>query len=524
MNEAKKGKKAFPAAAVGIAAILLLAGGAFVAMNGGSSKKDGGTPAGNLMRAVTGQTPEAPEKIDGNTESIDPDSFASLSDFLGRIQKKKGVDLDLSKEPFVIVIKGDKGDTYVPIDRELIENEEVNANRKALNAAISDIFDAYKNGKIYRTKNSQGAGTKIGFGKEYAHPFSSTINGIHSLDASMYDIRKELESKERLSKFGSEVLAYLYEFEGRFDKTEEVREKACKEYPDTCKMKLTTYVVGKARDQAGNPVSGAKITLQNDEAVTTTTKEDGSYELKFETYPLSHLHLKAQYPGHSDGYADSLVNFYSGAPYFYDVKDFVLNKANVVAESDSAPTDGDYYVFRTQQSEYRVPKNGLKYEDGRAFPGGKFSVYMYEFKKSDNIDSLANSPTFQPVQGYVGNLMKTFGMPYIQFFDENGKELFVHSSNPMILKNKIYHMKELYENHDKIYEALTKEDMEFLVKYSKEKGGFPIDFKFQVENNLLRWPAWWALDRKRGVWDNIGSRVIDVDGTIETPFYSVKDF
>ena len=60
-------------------------------------------------------------------------------------------------------------------------------------------------------------------------------------------------------------------------------------------------------------------------------------------------------------------------------------------------------------------------------------------------------------------------MPYIQFFDSNTKEeLFVKSSNPMILQNNIYHMKELYDNYDQIYEALTKEDMKYLVEKSKE--------------------------------------------------------
>jgi len=55
-------------------------------------------------------------------------------------------------------------------------------------------------------------------------------------------------------------------------------------------------------------------------------------------------------------------------------------------------------------------------------------------------------------------------MPYIQIFDNlNKEELFIKSSNPMILQNQVYHMKELYENHDKIYEALTKDDMKFLV-------------------------------------------------------------
>jgi hypothetical protein len=60
-------------------------------------------------------------------------------------------------------------------------------------------------------------------------------------------------------------------------------------------------------------------------------------------------------------------------------------------------------------------------------------------------------------------------MPYIQFINpDNKEELFIMSSNPMILQNQIYHMKELYENFDKIYEAITDEDMKFLVEKSNE--------------------------------------------------------
>jgi hypothetical protein len=43
-------------------------------------------------------------------------------------------------------------------------------------------------------------------------------------------------------------------------------------------------------------------------------------------------------------------------------------------------------------------------------------------------------------------------MPYIQLFDrDKNEELFIYSSNPMILQNQVYHMKELYEDYDKLY-------------------------------------------------------------------------
>jgi hypothetical protein len=60
-------------------------------------------------------------------------------------------------------------------------------------------------------------------------------------------------------------------------------------------------------------------------------------------------------------------------------------------------------------------------------------------------------------------------MPYIQFVDKKSeKELYIKSSNPMILQNQIYHMKELYKNADQIYSEITDEDMQFLVDKSNE--------------------------------------------------------
>ncbi|MDR0772321.1 MAG: hypothetical protein LBF15_04775 [Candidatus Peribacteria bacterium] len=122
---------------------------------------------------------------------------------------------------------------------------------------------------------------------------------------------------------------------------------------------------------------------------------------------------------------------------------------------------------------------------------------MYQFTKQTDTTYLLENDTFSPVYGYVGNIMKTFGMPYIQFFDvSTGKELFVYSSNPMYLQNQVYHMKELYENYDQIYTAVTPEDMELLYKLSEENEAYPITYDWLIENDFLRWPVRWSLDRK----------------------------
>jgi hypothetical protein len=65
--------------------------------------------------------------------------------------------------------------------------------------------------------------------------------------------------------------------------------------------------------------------------------------------------------------------------------------------------------------------------------------------------------------------------------------------------------------------------MEYLLMYSNEKGWYPIDFDFLTKNNFLRWPAWWALDRRKWIWESIPSKVLSVNWLIETEFYSIND-
>jgi hypothetical protein len=72
------------------------------------------------------------------------------------------------------------------------------------------------------------------------------------------------------------------------------------------------------------------------------------------------------------------------------------------------------------------------------------------------------------------------------------------------------------------YGKLTDQDMEKLVRDSMERE-YIIDRDYLIENGMLRFPAFWAFDRIRGVWDNVGVNVLDVNGTLETRFYTLRD-
>lgn len=64
--------------------------------------------------------------------------------------------------------------------------------------------------------------------------------------------------------------------------------------------------------------------------------------------------------------------------------------------------------------------------------------------------------------------------------------------------------------------------MQLLTAVSQGDPGFPITREFLVSHKLYTFPPFWVFDRKGGVWDNVGIRVLDTSGTIQTPFYTVK--
>lgn len=332
-----------------------------------------------------------------------------------------------------------------------------------------------------------------------------------------------MESRKHNTKYSQELLAYLYDLNGDYTQAKQAREKLCKTFVETCKKSLPSVIRGTVKDSSGAPIVGAQVTFLNNTDMHAVTDAKGEYELKFDTYPFSHIRVKAQADGHVDGIYTDSVNRYSYANSFVATHDFILEKPESIKEVTENEADSSgYYIIKSSRTTYKVPKNGLYYGDGTRFTGKKFSVSLYEFTKQSKLDDLITVDTFTPVYGYVGSLMKTFGMPYIQFFDPNKKELFIKSSNPMTITNRIYHMKELYNNSDHIYEALTHEDMTFLVQKTKELGGYPITYDFLIANHMLRWPTWWCLDRKRGIWDSVGIKVLSEDGDVELPFYSIR--
>lgn len=455
---------------------------------------------------------------------INPNKYNTFENFLTDLRTFSWITIDPINQNFSIKIKEENWKSLI-VPFRFQKNKEAYDDKINKNLAILDIYKAYKEWNIYWWADSN-SGNKIIMDDERQHPQTEELRKIWWRSENVNKVISDLE-KSSITKEKKELLSYLYDFTWDYKKANESRGKLCSELND-CK-EITLHITWKVLDQNSKPVEWAKIDLLNNDKFTTKTWKDWDFNMEITYFPFTHLRFKASRIWYSDWFYTYSLNEYT-----WEIKDKPIIADFTVNSAKSSITVNDktvskykkwkYYIIEDEHSKYMIPTDWLYYFDWEKYSGENFDVYLYFFTKSDNTDNLLNNDTFEPVAWYVWNLMKTFWMPYIQFVDKDTKkELFVKSSNPMILQNHIYHMKELYENHDKIYTALTKEDMKYLVKVSSEKGGYPIDFDFLTTNNFLRWPAWWALDRKTWIWWNVWMKVLDESWLVELPFFSIKD-
>jgi len=326
-------------------------------------------------------------------------------------------------------------------------------------------------------------------------------------------------------------LSYMYELEGNYEKRDEVNALSCKQYKVRCAGTIPIRIVGTVSDISGKPVQGARVSVLGDaEQAAAVTDVKGGYTIDISALPMEKLRLSAVKRNFSAGVASVIVlgtgkktytaeHIVLGTPIAVVTLDTV--KHTVTNPADTAHADGSFTLHATS-SVYQIPADAIVRADGKPYKG-LVDVYIYEFTRDTVPQSLITLDTFDQVMGYAGDLMQSYGMPFIQFFSQDGAELDVAKSNPMLLTYKIAGMEALRTNADRNPTGeLTLDQMELMLAVSKGNPGFPITRDFLVNQKLYTFPPFWVFDRKGGVWDNIGIRVLDISGTIQAPFYTIK--
>ncbi len=362
--------------------------------------------------------------------------------------------------------------------------------------------------------------------------FHNAIYAFGSTGLTTLDMKNVLLEKMRAGRASSEELfelSYLYELEGNYAKRDRLNQENCTRFRVRCENASEITATGRVVDTNGLPIAGATVEIVSRAGVQPVlSNKDGIYSIPTGAMQMEKLRVRASKRNYSDGYADAIL--LATGVKTVSIGDIALESPITIVSIDfddrTVTGSGNRFteagvVITTSNSIYEIPEGAIVDADGKPYDG-PIDIYLYEFTKGNPPESLMQIDTFDDVMGFAGDLMKTFGMPYIQFFTQDGVELHVRESAPMMLTYRIADMEALRANQDQIYEPLTDADMQFLVEASRG-GGYPIDREFLINNNLLRFPAFWVFDRKRGVWDNIGVSVLDTQGTIKTIFYTLRD-
>lgn len=464
-----------------------------------------------LIKAPVGELSQ--EQVNKNMESIleELDSFDNL------------IDIDARNGFWYAAPDGFSGEGVFYFS--LLDAAKRNLSEKEL----ADFYERIKVSRIIPRNNMR-------FVREEELPSIVQFhNGIYSFSSRVdsKEVKIHLEDKLSENDYTSNdlfELEYLSGLEGNYGEKDKLAERNCKEFGQRCSNEnIDIKIIGKVVDGKNNPIQSVKIEILGKDGVQAFTDNKGMFDFLIKVKEMEKIRIKASKRNFSDGVSDFVVLNKEKKEYISE-KIILESPIEIVTIDSVAKTitgienfikDGDKFVIKTPQSVYEIPFNSLLESDGSVY-SGEADVYLYEFTKETMPDSLRAVDTFDQVIGYAGNLMETFGMPYIQFFTPKGQELQVRKSNPINLRYRIFHIKDVFEDSYGTHKPFTKDDMKLLIDISKERSGYPIDRKFLISTKLFNFPAWWVFDRDNGVWNNEGMKVLDEDGLIETIFYTTQ--
>jgi hypothetical protein len=394
------------------------------------------------------------------------------------------------------------------------------------------LYDRVKNSKISaKSSFSLVAENKLPpnmqfYNKILSTPLSNDQSYLVIKDVLVSSYLSKTATKDDLVK-----LAYIYGLEGDYKERDLINQKLCSTFKFQCSSNLEIKILGLVKDSKGNLVQNAKVSVFSDSTIKPVfSNEKGSYSLSIGVNELEKVRLKVTKPGFSDAVVS--ISVLDANRKIYQAAEATIASANYNFTLDTIKNtitgsqnliDKKTAIVKTSQSVYTIPFNVFFDKSGKPF-SGQIEVVAYEFNRETVPLSMMTVDTFDAARGYAGNLMQTFGMPYIQFYDKDGNELFVKKSSPIKLEYDMYHINELYSGSTNIYEAITEKEMEQILAFCKVSAiKYPIDRQFIIDKNLFKLPAWWIFDQGRGIWDNVGYRLVDTKGKTETLFYTIKD-
>jgi len=363
-----------------------------------------------------------------------------------------------------------------------------------------------------------------------------------TLDDEAETVARELVTTELIQ------LAYIYDLNGEYEIARLIEEKLCESFEKRCKPEVQFPIYGSVLDLQGEAIPKAVVGVLNYPDTTVSTNRSGGYEISYKGQSPQKVRMRAVAPGYSDAYKDFYI--VSNAKNQERERNFTLMKAHGVVRFDTngrssqpfnlqaslveedfsldsvegiatAQYTDDSLILTTDLTQYTIPLDGFVRSSGTKYKG-TLTAYVYEFDKDSNVTDLLRVDASDAEGDFFGSMLKTFGMPFIQFYDDEGSEVFIDRSNPMVIVSQIAEMEALKAGSDGVYDPLTDDHLQLLLDYSNESiTDYPITREYLIQNELVMFPQWWVLDRLKGKWAAEPFKLLNLSGLVETIFYSI---
>lgn len=455
------------------------------------------------------------KRIDSSMDTVDPNNYDSVKDFLYFMNTWSGIELnvDLENETFYISSWTWKTYTVTRFDKELISEIDSYEDDSMKNKAILDIYSAYKN-RNYLLPDSSSWKSWVRLLNDWELPSNLQVHNSILLPYSWESYKEtlsRLESIEDKTLEDNINLSYIYDFWWDYEKSNKLKE--------SLEIEKINYTISWKVYNDWNFLSWAKIEVLNYKDIYTYSNENWEYSLSFESFPMTRLRYRASFDWFSDWYNDSFLIFDWNNQEIWNL-DFTLHKFNskkLIKNSDL--NKWEVSIKSTIWNEFIFEKNKVIDLNWKIYRWD-FYAYIFEFNRytpwMENYLSLDN---FDDLSWYNWDMMITNGMTYLMLTDLEWNELFVKKSNP-IVTNQIVDLDYLLNNSQNWTTKLTESQLDLILEKSKQDW-YPIDNKFLTERWITWFAPWWVLNRTKWIWENRGIKLLNKDWLKQSLYYNI---
>ncbi len=382
-------------------------------------------------------------------------------------------------------------------------------------------------------------------------------NALIEWNKPYLETRKRILSEYALGKKDPVTLrsfSYLSSLEWNWEGMRKATKELCADTSLCEKATAKVSLSGVIMDDAGKPVSGAKISVYGEEMSPAISAQDGSYSLAIDLVWPRKLRFQAIHPNYALGVhtVDLIDPLLAVSKEQSFIKNFTLRsiyqeisidtKKKTITGSGSSVTK-EWYQIINPFTKYLIPFNAIVGDDGKPF-FGKVRAVIYEFDRT-TANELLTSDVFTEASGYASQWLVTYGMPLIFFYDSSGKRLEVYKKFPMQIWTTNRELEWLIQanamdkrapgfNPDEYEEALSPENVVKLIQADEEKAyvesqkntsAYPITFEWIMKTES-RLPGFWVYDQFSGFWENAGYALVEkatnLPYSIHAPFWTKK--